>query len=182
MPSHRAAKILVVSSSVLNSMPATERAPLLVMGVGNLLRGDDGFGVRVIEHLAGLELPAGVELLDAGTSIVDLIDELRGRRKLVVIDAVRGGQPAGTLYRFSPEQVDAARVPADSLHQLGLLETLRLADLIDCCPPQTVVIGVQPANTDLGIGLSAEVDAAIETAGRMVRRELDEAVATIEQY
>ncbi|MDT8440249.1 MAG: hydrogenase maturation protease [Desulfuromonadales bacterium] len=163
-------------------MPATERAPLLVMGVGNLLRGDDGFGVRVIEHLAGQPLPAGVELLDAGTSIVDLIDELRGRRKLVVIDAVRGDQPAGTLYRFSPEQVDTAAVPADSLHQVGLLETLKLADLIDCRPTQTVVIGVQPAATGLGIGLSPAVDAAIEAAGRLVRRELDEALATLEQH
>lgn len=153
-------------------MATSERAPILVMGVGNLLRGDDGFGVTVLEEIGRQPLPEGVELLDAGTSIVDLMEELRGRRKLVVIDAVRGGQQPGTLFRFRPEEVEAGEVPADSLHQVGLLETLKLAELVDCRPEKTVVIGVQPENTDLGIGLSNAVSEAVSRATQLVMAEV----------
>ena len=72
-----------------------ERSPVLVMGVGNMLRGDDGFGVAVLDEVGNRNLPGNVDLLDAGTSIIDLMEELHGRRKVVVIDAVRGGQSPG---------------------------------------------------------------------------------------
>lgn len=149
-----------------------ERSPLLVMGVGNLLRGDDGFGVAVLEAVGARGVPPDVDLLDAGTSIVDLMDELHGRRKVVVIDAVRGGQSPGTLYRFSPEDVAAESVPADSLHQVGLLETLRLAELVDCRPDQVVIIGAQPGDTGLKIGLTEAVAAAVPRAAEMVMAEI----------
>ena len=152
---------------------ASDRSPVLVMGVGNLLRGDDGFGAAVLNEVGNHPLPEDVELLDAGTSIVDLMQELHGRRKLVVIDAVRGGQKPGTLFRFSPEDVAAESVPADSLHQVGLLETLRLAELVDCRPEQVVIIGAQPGDTSLKVGLTPDVSAAIPQAVEMVLAELN---------
>ena len=151
----------------------TDRSPLLVMGVGNMLRGDDGFGVEVLAEVGARALPAEVELLDAGTSISDLMQELHGRRKVVVIDAVRGGEAPGTLYRFSPEDVAAEEVPADSLHQVGLLETLRLAELVDCRPEQVVIIGAQPGDTGLKVGLTPEVSAVVTKAADMVLAEID---------
>ncbi len=120
------------------------RAPILVMAVGNILRQDDGFADAVLQRLEAMELPEDVELFDAGTSAIDLMDIFGGREKLVVIDAVRGGRAPGTLYRFSPEQVEAQALPMNSLHQVGLIETLRLGELVDCKPKETVVIGVQP--------------------------------------
>ena len=154
-----------------------ERSPLLVMGVGNTLRGDDGFGVAVLGEVGNRTLPGNVDLLDAGTSIIDLMEELNGRRKVVVIDAVRGGQSPGTLYRFSPEDVKAEAVPADSLHQVGLLDTLRLAELVDCCPEEVVIIGVQPEDTSLKIGLTEAVAAAVPRAAEMVMAEINGVVA-----
>jgi hydrogenase maturation protease len=68
--------------------------------------------------------------------------------------------------------VAAEAVPADSLHQVGLLETLRLAELVDCRPPQTVIIGVQPVATALGIGLSPEVAGSVKKAADLVMKEL----------
>jgi len=154
-----------------------ERSPVLVMGVGNMLRGDDGFGVAVLDEVGTRNLPGNVDLLDAGTSIIDLMEELNGRRKVVVIDAVRGGQSPGTLYRFSPEDVAAEVVPADSLHQVGLLETLRLAELVDCRPEQVVIIGAQPEDTSLKIGLTEAVAAAVPRAAEMVMAEISGEVA-----
>jgi len=149
-----------------------ERLPILVLGVGNLLRKDDGFAGAVLENLARRDLPLQVELFDAGTSAIDLMDVFDGRRKLIVIDAVRGGQAPGTLYRFSPDEVESGALPMNSLHQVGLLETLKLGELIDCKPLQTVVIGVQPADTGVGIGLSPEVQKVVGKAAELVLKEI----------
>ncbi|WP_303721169.1 HyaD/HybD family hydrogenase maturation endopeptidase [Malonomonas rubra] len=150
-----------------------ERAPLLVMAVGNILRMDDGFADAVLKHLGEMELPEEVELFDAGTSAIDLMDVFHDREQLIVLDAVRGGQQAGTLYRFSPQEVENGSLPMNSLHQVGLLETLKLGELVDCKPKQTVVIGCQPQDTGLGIGLSEPVKAQIERAGELVLQEIN---------
>ena len=148
------------------------RAPILVMAVGNILRQDDGFADAVLRRLEAMELPADVELFDAGTSAIDLMDIFNAREKLIVLDAVRGGQAPGTLYRFSPAEVEAEALPMNSLHQVGLIETLRLGELVDCKPGETVVIGVQPEATGLGIGLSPGVAAAVEGAVELVLKEI----------
>jgi hydrogenase maturation protease len=153
-------------------MATASRAPILVMGVGNILRRDDGFADAVLRELERQELPETVELFDAGTSAIDLMEIFHGREKLIVLDAVRGGQPPGTLYRFSPEEVEAQALPMNSLHQVGLLETLKLGELVDCKPGETVVIGAQPADTGLGIGLSQEVEAAVRRAAELVIAEI----------
>lgn len=158
----------------LGPAPAEEpRAPLLVMAVGNILRMDDGFADAVLSRLAEYDLPEGVELFDAGTSAIDLMEVFNGRDKLIVIDAVRGGQPPGTLYRFSPQEVEDGVLPMNSLHQVGLLETLKLGELVDCKPRETVVIGCQPEATGLGIGLSEAIKAQIERASGLVRQEIE---------
>ena len=150
-----------------------KRAPLLVMAVGNILRMDDGFADAVLNRLAELDLPETVELFDAGTSAIDLMEVFNDRDKLIVIDAVRGGQAPGTLYRFSPQEVEDGELPMNSLHQVGLLETLKLGELVDCKPKQTVVIGCQPEVTGLGIGLSEAVTAQLERATELVLQEIN---------
>jgi len=150
------------------------RLPVLIMAVGNILRKDDGFADAVLEILEGENLPEYVELFDAGTSAIDLMDVFSGRDKLIVLDAIRGGQAPGTLYRFSPDQVENGALPMNSLHQVGLLETLKLGELVDCKPDKTVVIGVQPADTGLGIGLSPEVKNAVNQAVNLVLKEIDQ--------
>ena len=152
---------------------APTRSPVLIVGVGNLLRKDDGFADAVLEILETKGLPSHVELFDAGTSAIDLMDIFNGRSKLIVLDAVRGGQTPGTLFRFSPDQVENGALPMNSLHQVVLLETLKLGELVDCKPQQTVVIGVQPADTGLGIGLSPEVKNAVTKAVELVLQEID---------
>ncbi len=149
-----------------------KRAPVLVMGVGNILRRDDGFADAVLKELEQMGLPDTVELFDAGTSAIDLMDVFDGREHLIVLDAVRGGQPAGTLYRFSPDQVESGALPMNSLHQVGLLETLKIGELVDCKPKATVVIGAQPADTGLGIGLGPEMQEAIPRAVQLVLDEI----------
>ena len=148
-------------------------APVLVMGVGNILCQDDGFADAVLKALEQENLPEYVELFDAGTSAVDLMDVFADRIRLIALDAVRGGQEPGTIYRFTPDQVENGALPMNSLHQVGLLETLKLAELVSCKPQQTLVIGVQPASTKLGIGLCDEVRRAVPQVVRMVMNEIE---------
>jgi len=152
---------------------AEKPASLLVMAVGNILRMDDGFADAVLNRLAAMDLPEDVELFDAGTSAIDLMDVFHDRDKLIVLDAVRGGQAPGTLYRFSPQEVEDGALPMNSLHQVGLLETLKLGELVNCKPKETVIIGCQPERTELGIGLSEAVSGRLERATELVLQEIN---------
>jgi len=128
----------------------------LVVGMGNLIYRDEGVGVHVIEEMKKMELPRHVELLDIGTSTMDLIAYLDGVKKLIVIDAMKAGGTPGTLYRCGPEDLLPKEEGPVSLHEIGLLETLAIAKKkgleID-----TVVIGVEPKVFDWGMELSEEV-------------------------
>ncbi len=124
--------------------------------MGNLIYRDEGVGVQVIEAMKEMELPPHVELLDIGTSTMDLISYLDDVKKLIVIDTMKAGQAPGTLYRCGPEDLLPKQEGPISLHEIGLLETLAMAKKkgleID-----TVVIGVEPMVFDWGMDLSEEV-------------------------
>ena len=139
----------------------------LVLGIGNLLWADEGFGVRAVETLARRHaFGANVRLLDGGTQGLYLIEQVRWADILVVFDAVDCGLPPGTLNR-----VEGAEVPRFlgakkmSLHQTGFQEVLALADFMGEAPAHLLLIGVQPAELeDFGGSLRPEVRARIEPA------------------
>ena len=73
---------------------------VLVLGIGNILLKDEGVGVRLIEAVdQEFVIPEGVELLDGGTAGIELLDHISQRELLVIVDAMRNGHPAGTVYR-----------------------------------------------------------------------------------
>lgn len=102
------------------------------MGVGNILMGDEGIGVKAVEALRKKDLPGSVELFDGGTAFHSLIGELEGFDKLVIVDAVKGRKSSGTIYRFELEDLDLRllgeierkKKTTLSLHDVGILETL----------------------------------------------------------
>src|SRR5512136_238412 len=96
----------------------------LIVGMGNLIYQDEGIGVHVIQEMRKMELPGQVELLDIGTSTMDLTSYLDGVKKLVVIDAVKAGGVAGTLYLFGPEDLIPAGEGPVSLHEIDLIQAL----------------------------------------------------------
>ncbi len=124
--------------------------------MGNLIYRDEGVGVHVIEEMKKMELPPHIELLDIGTSTMDLIAYLDGVKKLIVIDALKAGGDPGDIYRCRSEDLLPKEEGPISLHDIGLLETLTMARKkgleID-----TVVIGVEPMVFDWGMELSEEV-------------------------
>lgn len=146
---------------------------VLVLGLGNILLRDEGVGVRVIEALAGRYLmPAGVELLDGGTSGMDLLDAIAGCDHLLICDAVRADAPPASVIRLSDAQVPALFRNRYSPHQLGVADVLATLVLTDETPTSITLIGVVPADLGLGLDLSPEVARAAGRAAECIVAEL----------
>ncbi|MFH1140997.1 MAG: HyaD/HybD family hydrogenase maturation endopeptidase [Chloroflexota bacterium] len=151
---------------------ALSRPSLLILGVGNVLLRDEGVGVRVVEAMEGMKLPGNVELLDGGTASLGLLDSLANRDRLVVIDAVRGGGEPGTVYRLSPKDMAMQAQAITSLHQVGLLEALALAEGLGCAPREVTIFGIEPKEISWGLELTPQVAAAVPGVIELVLGEL----------
>jgi hydrogenase maturation protease len=146
---------------------------VLVLGLGNILLGDEGVGVRIIEALAARYVfPEGVELLDGGTSGMELLDTIADCEHLLICDAVRAEAPAGTVIRLTDAQVPALFRQHLSPHQLGLADVLATLKLLDQAPASVTLIGVVPQNLDLGMELSAAMVHAVDRAVACLAEEL----------
>ena len=150
---------------------------VLVAGVGNVLRGDDGFGVAVVQRLEAEGVPPDVRVLDVGIGGIHLVQELLERTDaLIVVDAVDLGRPPGTVMVIRPD-VRPPSGPDDlaDVHYATPERALMLAGALHVLPAATWIVGCQPTDADaLGSGLSREVEAAIAPALADVRRLLAE--------
>jgi hydrogenase maturation protease len=146
----------------------------LILGLGNPLLGDEGIGVRVVEELKRLELPEGVTVVEGGTAGLGLIGLMEGYQQVIIVDAADMGHPPGHIVRFTPleTQFKTAEAPL-SLHQIGLVEVLALAEALEVAPAEPVIIGVQPSRVEEGTGLSPEVEGVIPQIIRIILDELD---------
>lgn len=146
---------------------------MVVMGLGNLLLSDEGFGIHVYRALqeAG-DLPGNAELFEAGTAALDALQGLGLVDKLVAIDAVKGGGEPGDIYRFTPEDIKSSKKITTSLHQLSFLEALKLAALTDRAPKEVVVIGVEPKKLGFGMELSPEIAAKMPRVIELVKEQV----------
>lgn len=144
---------------------------ILVLGIGNVLWADEGFGVRCVERLAQTHsFPANVTLLDGGTQGLYLLPFLEEADCLLVFDAVDYGLEPGLLKIVEGDEVPSfLGAKKMSLHQTGFQEVIATAQLMGYCPEQLVLIGCQPEELeDYGGGLrdivAAQIDPAIEVA------------------
>jgi len=147
---------------------------VLVLGIGNLLWADEGFGVRAVELLhERWALPETVTLMDGGTQGLLLLDPVCAASHVIVFDAIDYHLPPGTLQVLRDAQVPMWSDTAMSLHQASFMELLSLAQLKDRFPQRITVIGVQPELLDdLGGSLSDTVKAQLEPALDIAVREL----------
>ena len=144
----------------------------VILGVGNLLLSDEGFGVHVAAALEKEELPADVEVVEGGTDGFHLINIIREAGRLIVVDAIRGGQAPGTIYRFDVRDAPGGRLPQlTSAHQVGILEVLELTALTTEVP-ETVFLGVEPESLAMGMELSPTVAAKLPRVIGLIREEL----------
>ena len=178
---------------VLESAPSGGAVPVtqprvLVVGVGNVLNGDDGFGVEVARKLAARPLPPGVRVTETGIGGIHLVHELmEGYDALVVVDAVDRGRPPGTVMVIEAEVLDVSQMETAARHDLladmhlAIPErALMVARAVGVLPERTVIVGCQPRQIEtLGTGLTEEVAAAVDQAVTEVERCLTSLLAPL---
>jgi hydrogenase maturation protease len=134
----------------------------LILGVGSPLRGDDALGVLAVQRLRQHDLPPGVDVVDGGTGGIGLIPVMESYRRVILVDAVSMGLPAGTIRRLAWQEVRlVAHEQPLSLHQSDLADALALAEALGCLPAEVVIYGVQPHNMDWDQPVSRPVECAL---------------------
>jgi hydrogenase maturation protease len=152
---------------------------LAVIGLGNVLRGDDAIGVRVVEGLRAVvagdphALPASTRLVDGGTLGLELLRSIRDTRAVVLVDAARLGGPVGTVSVLRGEDIDGSPRPPDANCPGPVGELVAVARMLGWLPADLALVGIEVADTGVGVGMSSAVTDALPVAMEAVRIELD---------
>lgn len=154
------------------------RPRITILGIGNLLLKDEGVGVHVVQELANNIDYANVSIIDGGTSpdVLSLVDDCID--KLIIVDAVKAGNKPGTIYRFSIDDLDLDSARPISLHEVGVLDGLRMMALLNRQPKSTVIIGVEPKTIDYGLELSPEVEEKLPEVIKLILKEAEETIVS----
>lgn len=160
---------------------------LLVLGLGNVLCGDDGLGVRAIECLERDWLsPPRTRVVDGGTLGLALLAQFRETDDVILVDAIQVDAEPGTLVRLDGDEVEPAARRRLSVHQVGVADLLDGLRLLDEFPRRLVLVGMVPASMELSVSLTPRVEASlpalvaqlVDAAGelgyRFRRKERDE--------
>ena len=146
---------------------------ILVLGLGNTIMTDDGFGVEVVTTLSSrYHFQGPVQLLDGGTLGLDLLPHLEEVESLLIIDALDMRDEPGRIFRIEGDEVPRAFASKLSVHQMGLQDLLAVAELQGHVPRNLVVWGVQPECIEMGTEMTATVAAAVEPVATSVLEEL----------
>ena len=146
---------------------ATEPAPILVLGLGNVLLHDDGVGPALLEQLSASSnrWPVEVEFMDGGTQGLALLGHLSGRRAVIIVDALQTGAAPGTIHRLTLNELrEVSPGRASSGHEGNAGELLAAAQLLGELPDRLFVVGIEPETITTGLGLSGIVQQALPAA------------------
>jgi len=145
-----------------------------VLGLGNVLMGDDGFGPAVVRELRERRsLPDGVEALDLGTPGLDLAEYLVGRERVILVDTVLLPEPPGSVWVLDEDALLASGpVPRATAHQPALAETLNRCRLAGAGPARLWLVGAVPRRLAPGTSLTPELRRAVPVACRRVLERL----------
>ena len=151
------------------------QSSIVVIGVGNEYRGDDGAGVAVARRLRA-QFPSGVTILEESGEGASLIQAWQGATWVILVDAVCSGAPPGTIHRLDAR---GAPVPTGffhySTHSFSVAEAVELARSLGQLPPHLIVYGIEGENFGAGVGLSIAVEQAVEAVVERAAKEVREA-------
>ncbi|MCI0390899.1 MAG: HyaD/HybD family hydrogenase maturation endopeptidase [Acidobacteria bacterium] len=145
---------------------------MLVLGIGNPLLGDDGFGVEVVRRLKAAGEEADVEIVDGGSQGLYLLPYLQGRSHIIVADAIAFGGKPGEIVRLNVDQIPARLHMKVSEHQISFHEVLALTELLGEQPEEFVFFGAEPKSNEWGDGLSPEIAAAVDPVIERIKEQI----------
>lgn len=147
--------------------------PILILGLGNPLQGDDGIGCAVAEELLRRTLPDDVECIEAGTPGVGLVNLIQGRRRVILVDAAKMGRTPGEVLRLTARDIESETAHRSvSLHSAGISDALALARALQIELPEIICLGIEPLLVDWQPSLSAPVRAALPQVIQAVLNEV----------
>ena len=150
-----------------------DRIGVLVLGLGNVLLGDDGLGAAAVARIEReYRAPPGVQLEDGGTLGLSLLGLIAESDHVVLVDAVRADSPPGTLIRLDGADVSDAVRDRLSPHQIGVADLLEAARLIDSYPATVTLLGLVPDSIDLSVARSSAVDDKLDELVAAIVREV----------
>jgi hydrogenase maturation protease len=141
----------------------------LILGVGNLLLKDEGVGIHVIQALENETLPSGVHLLDGGTGGFHLMSWLEEYERIIMIDATLDNNPPGTVRQLKPRYASDFP-PLMSAHEIGLRDMIEAMQLTGKMPEVNLIVISAADISEVGMELSAEVEAAIPEVIDIVKK------------
>jgi len=147
---------------------------IVILGIGNILFCDEGFGIRVIEKLLErYDFPENVLVLDGGVLGLSLLGVMTEADHLIVIDAVKNRGKPGSLHRLKRKDLPQRIRAKASLHEVDFIEALTMCQALDKVP-ETVILGVEPEDIEtLGIELTTTTRSKIDPMIDMILAELD---------
>ncbi len=150
---------------------------ILIAGIGDLLRSDDGFGPRVINRLENMDLPNYVVVKDYGTSGLDLIFDLQEFDEVIFVDAMDFDGKIGEVkaIEVKPRRINEKEIIRSinlSLHEMDLEKIIDLANSLNILPKKTIIVGCKPKDLSFGLKLSEEVKRAIDVAIEIILEKI----------
>ena len=148
-------------------------ADVTILGVGNVILTDEGFGVRAAEDLDHhYTFPDNVQIVDGGTLGIELTQYVTGTNKLLVIDSINGGAEPGTVFRFHNDAIMEHFQDKLSAHEVGIQDVLALLTVTGHKIPEVIVIGAQPFDLEAGVGLSDGMQALLPQIVEQILKDL----------
>ena len=145
----------------------------VVLGIGNTILTDEAAGVRAVEALErAYKMPANVQVIDGGTSGMEMLEDLSNLDFLIVIDVVKTGAAAGTVVKIEGDQIPVFFRRKLSPHQIALPDVLACLELLDTMPKEIIVLGVELISLELGMEMTPTVAAKVPLLMEMAASEL----------
>lgn len=133
-----------------------------LIGLGNILMCDEGVGVHAVMHIQrNYAVPPELEIVDGGTSGLDLLPFIEGRDHVLFVDAVNFNSAPGCIHVLTDSQIPTFFGVKDSLHHMGLMDLLAAARLLDRLPPRMALVGIQPHTIATGLNLTRTLQAQL---------------------
>lgn len=151
---------------------------LLVIGIGNILLRDDGIGIHIINELQKEKLKYDIDLIDGGTSTLDLLGYFVENDKIIIVDSLKGGHPPGTIYKITPEELGSYIKANSSLHDVQVLDIVKQANFMGYFP-KVIIIGIEPEEIFYDMDLSETLNNEIPNIINIIKEEINHEIGDI---
>ena len=145
----------------------------VVLGIGNTILTDEAAGVRAALALEqAYKVPANVQVIDGGTSGMEMIEDLSNLDFLIVLDVVKTGAAPGTVVKIAGDEIPVFFRQKLSPHQIALPDVLASLELLDTMPKEIIVLGIEPISLELGIEMTPTIAEKVPVLAGMAAAEL----------